>query len=451
MAETSSSNVDGSTQTSRLVPLHILWPFILLASCFMWWGIANNMTDPLVKAFRGIFKDLSNFQSSLIQFAFYGAYFSLAIPGAIIARKFSYKIGVLVGLGLYCLGCFLLFPASLIQQFVPFLIAYYVLASGLSILETNANPYLLSLGPEKTSTQRLNLAQSFNPVGSIIGTLLCQLLILARLEELKESTVGATVEQMGEIQSQQLSIVITPYLIVGGVLIAVWLLIALKKMPYVRESDKNLHFIETFGRLFRNANYLFAVIAQFFYVGAQLCVWTFTVYYIPAQLGIKDSDALKYHTAALVLFGVCRFICTALMSVIKPHNLLAALSVLGGILTCIVIFVGGKIGVYSLVGISGCMSLMFPTIFGLGSRGLGRDRKIAGSGLIMAILGAAILVPLQAFIIDKVNVNPHGTDPTALSISASYSIPLICFIVVAAYGIFAGKVKIKESTEAEAY
>jgi FHS family L-fucose permease-like MFS transporter len=417
----------------------------------MWWGIANNMTDPLVKAFTGIFKDLSTFRSSLIQFAFYGAYFSLAIPGAIIARKFSYKIGILIGLGLYCVGCFLLFPASLIQQFVPFLVAFYVLASGLSILETNANPYILSLGPERTSTQRLNLAQSFNPVGSVIGTLLCQMLILARLEALKGGMTGnETTEQLADIQSQQLSIVITPYLIVASVLVVVWLLIAIRKMPYVREPDKNVHFIATFGRLFRNPNYLFAVIAQFFYVGAQLCVWTYTVYYIPAQLGIKDSDALKYHTVALVLFGVSRFVCTALMTFIKPHNLLAALSTLGGILTCIVIFVGGGIGVYSLVGISACMSLMFPTIFGLGSRGLGRDRKIGGSGLIMAILGAAVLVPVQGYIIDAVNVNPENVDPTALSISASYAVPLVCFIVIAAYGIFAGRVRITESAEAEA-
>jgi FHS family L-fucose permease-like MFS transporter len=417
----------------------------------MWWGIANNMTDPLVKAFTGIFKDLSTFRSSLIQFAFYGAYFSLAIPGAIIARRFSYKIGILIGLGLYCVGCFLLFPASLIQQFVPFLVAFYVLASGLSILETNANPYILSLGPERTSTQRLNLAQSFNPVGSVIGTLLCQMLILARLEALKGGMTGnETTEKLSDIQSQQLFIVITPYLIVGSVLVIVWLLIAFRKMPYVREPDKNVHFIATFGRLFRNPNYLFAVIAQFFYVGAQLCVWTYTVYYIPSQLGIKDSDALKYHTVALILFGVSRFICTALMTFIKPHNLLAALSILGGILTCVVIFVGGRIGVYSLVGISGCMSLMFPTIFGLGSRGLGRDRKIAGSGLIMAILGAAVLVPVQGYIIDAVNVNPENVDPTALSISASYSVPLVCFIVIAVYGTFAGRVRIAESAEAEA-
>ena len=450
MVNNNSSNSDNPSKPN-LLPHGDIYPFILLASCFMWWGIANNMTDPLVKAFTGIFKDMSNLKSSLIQFAFYGAYFSLAIPGAIIARKFSYKVGVLFGLGLYCLGCFLLFPASQVQQFFMFLIAFYVLASGLSILETAANPYILSLGPEKTATQRLNLAQSFNPLGSVIGTLLCQLLILARLEELnKKIDTSAAAEKVSEIQSQQLFIVITPYLIVGSVLIAVWLLIAFKRMPLVREPDKNVHFIATFGRLFRNPNYVFSVIAQFFYVGAQLCVWTFTVYYIPAQLGIKDSDALKYHTVALILFGVSRFICTALMTIIKPHNLLAAMSTLGGILSCLVIFVGGKIGVYSLVGISGCMSLMFPTIFGLGSRGLGRDRKIGGSGLIMAILGAAVLVPVQALIIDMVNDNPPNAAPTALSISSSYAIPLFCFIVIAVYGIFAGRVKITESAEAEA-
>ena len=452
MTETPSSGVDASKPTTKLIPYHILWPFILLSSCFMWWGIANNMTDPLVKAFTGIFKDLSTFKSSLIQFAFYGAYFCLAIPGAIISRRFSYKIGVLVGLGLYCAGCFLLVPASLIQQFLPFLVAFYVLASGLSILETAANPYILSLGPESTSTQRLNLAQSFNPLGSVIGNLLCRFLILARLEALRQSITGnESAERMSEIQSQQLFIVITPYLIVGSILVVIWMMIAFRKMPYVREPDKNVHIIATFGRLFKNANYLFAVIAQFFYVGAQLCVWTFTVYYIPAQLGIKDSEALRYHTVALVLFGVSRFICTALMTVIKPHNLLAAMAALGGVLSCVVIFVGGKIGVYSLVAISGCMSLMFPTIFGLGSRGLGQDRKIAGSGLIMAILGAAVLVPVQAFIIDKVNVNPPDVDPTAVSISASYAVPLVCFIVIAAYGVYAGMAKIKESSEAEAY
>jgi FHS family L-fucose permease-like MFS transporter len=417
----------------KLLPHGDLLPFVLLSSCFAWWGIANNMTDPLVRAFTGIFSDLSNFQSSLIQFAFYGAYFGLAIPGSIIARKFGYKKGVLIGLGMYVVGCFLFYPASLMLQFVPFLIAFYVLAGGLSILETNANPYVLALGPEETATQRLNLAQSFNPVGSVIGTLLCQILILAKLEALKEKTADAAAEQVQALQSQQLSIVIVPYLIIGGILVAIWLLIAFTKMPFVKESDTNVHFVPTIKRLMKNPNYVFAVIAQFFYVGAQISVWTYTVYYIPEQLGISPSEALKYyHTPALIIFGISRFVATALMTKVQPHNLLKVMAILGAVFTAVVILAGGQIGAIALVGISACMSLMFPTIFGLGSRGLGEDTKIGGSGLIMAILGGALLTPLQGWMIDVSNV------------SVSYVIPLICFVVIAVYAVFAGKVRLPD-------
>lgn len=427
----SASSASGTSHKPKLLPPGDIFPFVLLASCFAWWGIANNMTDPLVRAFTGIFEDLSNFQSSLIQFAFYGAYFGLAIPGSIIARKFGYKSGVLIGLGLYVIGCFLFYPASLIQQFIPFLIAFYVLAGGLSILETNANPYVLVLGPEETATQRLNLAQSFNPVGSVIGTLLCQILILAKLEALKAQSADATAEQLQTLQSQQLAIVITPYLIVGGVLVLIWLLIAMTKMPYVVESDKNVHFAATVKRLLKNPNYVFAVVAQFFYVGAQISVWTYTVYYIPDQLGLSGSEALKYyHTPALIIFGVFRFISTAVMSRVAPHHVLKFMAFAGVVCSAIVIGVGGKLGAFALVGISACMSLMFPTIFGLGSRGLGEDTKIGGSGLIMAILGGAILTPIQGYIIDIANV------------SISYIVPFVCFVVIAAYAIFAGKVKL---------
>jgi MFS transporter, FHS family, L-fucose permease len=412
----------------KLLPSGSLFPFVLLASCFAWWGLANNMTDPLVQAFTGIFEGLTTFQSSLIQFAFYGAYFALAIPGSVIARKYGYKVGVLTGLGIYTLGCFLFFPAAMMQQFVPFLIAFYVLAAGLSILETNANPYVLSLGPEETATQRLNLAQSFNPVGSIVGTLLAQILILAKLEELNVSTSGASEGTSGFLMTEQLTIVIAPYLIIGVILIVVWLLIAFTKMPHVKESDTNVHLSATFKRLFRNPNYVFAVVAQFFYVGAQICVWTFTVFYVPDQLGLSGSDTLKYfHLPALIIFGLFRFISTAVMSRVAPEKLLTIMAVAGAILSVVVITVGGMPGSIALVAISACMSLMFPTIFGLGSRGLGDDTKIGGSGLIMAILGGALLTPLQGFLID------------VSSVSISYVIPLVCFVVIAAYAVYAGK------------
>lgn len=416
----------GRSEKAKLLPAGDIIPFVLLASCFMWWGIANNMTDPLVQAFTGIFEGLSTFQSSLIQFAFYGAYCLLAIPGAVIARKFGYKRGVLTGLGLYIVGCFLFIPAAQMQAFFPFLAAFYVLAGGLSILETNANPYVLVLGPEETATQRLNLAQSFNPVGAIIGTLLAQILILAKLEAIE---TGATA--VDDVQTAQLTIVVTPYLIVGGILLAVWLLIALTKMPYVVEQDRNVHFVPTVKRLMKIPNYLLAVVAQFFYVGAQITVWTYTVYYVPDQLGITPSETLQlFHLPALILFGIFRFISTALMSRIAPHRVLAFMAFTGVLLCAVMVWVGGIVGCYALVGVSACMSLMFPTIFGLGSRGLGEDTKIGGSGLIMAILGGAIITPMQGALVD------------VTSVSLSYIVPLICFAVIAAYALYAGKAKL---------
>jgi len=412
-------------------------PFVLLSSCFMWWGIANNMTDPLVKVFREIFGELSTFKSALIQFAFYGGYFCLAIPGAIIARKYSYKIGVLTGLGIYATGCFLLYPASLSCEFYSFLIAFWVLAAGLSILETSANPYVFSLGSEESGTQRLNFAQSFNPVGSVIGNILCQFLIIANLEQYR---AGEKIAQ--EHQQDALSIVIFPYLVVACVLLIVWFMILFTKMPHVSEPDKRVHFTQTFGRLLRNKNYVFAVIAQFFYVGVQITVWTYTMFYIPKELGIKDAEALRYQTVALVLFGLSRFIATWLMTYIKEYRLLLYAAILACILTLNAVFVGGKVGVYSLVGISACMSLMFPTIFGLGSRGLGVDRKMGGSGLIMAILGGAIITPLQGRIIDIVPevINIGSLDVN--NIQVSYLVPLVCFIVIGAYAVFSGKVEV---------
>ena len=427
--------ISNKAQKGKLLPAGTIFPFVLLASCFAWWGIANNMTDPLVQAFTGIFEGLTTFQSSMIQFAFYGAYFALAIPGSIIARKFGYKTGVLVGLGIYTIGCFLFFPAAMLQQFIPFLIAFYVLAAGLSILETNANPYVLSIGPEDTATQRLNLAQSFNPVGSVIGTLLAQILILAKLENLAAINQEAPEQQAGFLMSQQLTIVITPYLIIGVILIVVWVLIAKTKMPYVKETDRNVNFSATFRRLVRNQNYVFAVVAQFFYVGAQISVWTFTVFYVPDQLGITGSEALRnFHLPALILFGAFRFISTALMGRIPPYTLLLIMAIAGVVFTLIVITVGGLAGSIALVAISACMSLMFPTIFGLGSRGLGEDTKIGGSGLIMAILGGALLTPLQGYLID------------ISTVSISYIVPLVCFVVIAAYAMFASKVELPDRT-----
>ncbi|MBN2164805.1 MAG: L-fucose:H+ symporter permease [Marinilabiliaceae bacterium] len=402
---------------------HIL-AFVLLASCFMWWGIANNLTDPLVRVFKAVFGELSTFQASLIQFAFYFGYFCMAIPGAAIARKFSYKTGVLVGLGVYALGCFMLYPATLLQEFILFCLSYYVLASGLGILETNANPYILVLGPKETATRRLNFAQSFNPIGAVTGIVLCQILIMARMPLDGDGNISIAPDQINEA----LNIVIFPYLSIAAILVVVWLLIAFTKMPKVTDSHEQIHIFKTFGQLFKRKNYAYAVIAQFFYVGAQISVWTYTNFYIPEHLHVTPEVALQYHTGALTLFMFSRWIFTALMKKFNDHSLLLTAAIMASLLSLSVVFIGGVIGVYSLIGISGFMSLMFPTIFGMGSEGLNdAETKVGASGLIMAILGGALLTPLQGALIDMIGVD------------LSYLLPLICFVVIGAYAFYRSK------------
>jgi len=401
-----------------LLPAGARWAFILLASCFLWWGIANNLTDPLVKVFKEIFV-MSTFQASLIQFAFYFGYFCMALPGAMIARKFSYKTGVLLGLGGYAAGCFLLYPAMLQESFLFFCFAFYVLACGLGVLETNANPYVLALGTEKSATRRLNFAQSFNPVGSVIGILMCQMLIMARLPKADDGSLSIAKDQA----SESLNTVILPYLSVAAVLVLAWLLILMTKMPHAAEHDKNLHFFSTFSRLARNGNYVFSVFAQFCYVGTQISVWTYTNFYIPDQIGVTQEVALQYHTGALILFGCMRWVFTGLMRYFRGSTLLVAAAALGAIALSCVVFVGGMAGVVALVSVSGFMSLMFPTIFGLGCSDLGEDTKLGASGLIMAIVGGALLTPLQGAMVD------------AYGVSYSYLLPLTCFVVIGLFGL----------------
>jgi len=423
---------EGDKQKHKLLPAGVIFPFLLLSSCFMWWGIANNITDPLVRVFKAVFRELSTFEASLIQFAFYGGYFCMALPGAIIARKYSYRTGVLVGLGLYAVGCFLLYPSTLAQQFVFFCISYYVLACGLGILETNANPYILAIGPESTATMRLNFAQSFNPIGSVIGILLCQILIMARMPT--NASGDIVIPPGGEAEA--LNTVIFPYLSVAACLVVVWILIAVTKMPRMSEHDHKAHVGETIKRLLKNGNYTFSVVAQFFYVGAQITVWTYTNFYIPEHIkGIKPDDVLKFHTAALVLFGASRWVFTWLMKTIKASTLLLVASIAAGILSLIVVFVGGMVGVISLIGISVFMSLMFPTIFGLGCQGLGEDTKLGASGLIMAILGGALITPLQGAMIDWM-----GGD-------LSYLLPLVCFVVIGGYSFMSARIEKSHLTD----
>ncbi|RLE04022.1 MAG: L-fucose:H+ symporter permease [Candidatus Aminicenantes bacterium] len=432
MAEKIFLSKNNRQKSGSIVPRSILWPFILLTSCFAWWGLANNMTDTLLAAFKRIMS-MSDFQTSWIQIAFYGSYFCLALPAAIFITRFTFKAGVLLGLGLFIGGALLFCPASKSMNYFHFLAALYILAGGLSILETSANPYVIAMGPEESGTRRLNLAQSFNPVGSVIGIFLSKYFILSHLHSATpEERAAMSPEMLRQIQSQELAAVMGPYVAVAFVLIIIWILIAVNKnMPRASDAGSPLHLRGSLVRLFRRRHYVWGVIAQFFYVGAQIGVWSFTIRYVMKELQLNEAAASTYYLASLILFGVARFICTALMKFITPENLLAGLGLLAMGLTLIVIFAGGYGGVLALVAVSGCMSLMFPTIFGLAVRGLGGETKIGGSGLIMAILGGAVFPALQGGVSDLLH-----------SINLAYFVPLICFVVVTYYGLFACRQKV---------
>ena len=410
-----------------------LFGFVLVTSMFFMWGLANNMTDTLLAAFKKIMS-MSDFQTSWIQIAFYGSYFCLAIPAAALIQRFSYKTGILVGLGMFIGGALLFYPASQTMVYGHFLTALFILAGGLSVLETTANPYILAMGSEETSIRRLNLAQSFNPIGSISGVLLSKYVILDNLN-IADATQRASMSQaeLNAMQQAELSAVTNAYVGVAFLLLIIWLMIKFNEMPKVNEDHK-VHLITTFKKLFGMSNYRNGVIAQFFYVGAQIGVWSFTIRYVMLELKMDESEAANLYLASLILFTVSRFIFTALLNRFGAGTLLMISSGLAVICTILVMFGEGWYGVVALVIISGCMSLMFPTIFGLASIGTGSDQKIAGSGLIMAILGGAVLTAIQGQVSDLSG-----------SIKISYVVPMICFLIVLFYGFSQRKIKIKSS------
>lgn len=412
-----------------------LVPFILITACFALWGFANDITNPMVKAFSKIFRT-SVTDGALVQVAFYGGYFAMALPAAMFIRKFSYKAGILLGLALYAFGALLFYPAKMTGAYYPFLLAYFILTCGLSFLETSANPYILSMGPEETATRRLNLAQSFNPMGSLLGMYVAMTFIQARLNPLDTAERKALTDaECAAVRDSDLSILIGPYLLIGLVIFAMFLLIRFTKMPTSHDQSHTINLVPTLKRIFSIPRYREGVVAQFFYIGVQIMCWTFIIQYgtrlfMSQGMDEKAAEVLsqKYNILAMVIFCFSRFICTFLLRYLNPGKLLLILAVAGGAFTVGTILFRNILGMYCLVATSGCMSLMFPTIYGIALEGLGDDAKFGAAGLIMAILGGSVLPPLQAAIIDR------GELFGMPAVNLSFVLPLICFAVVALYG-----------------
>lgn len=463
-------------ENHRIIPKGILLPFILLTSLFFAWAVPNNLTDTMLAAFKRIMS-LTDSKTAWIQVACYlFGYGCFAIPAALFIKRYTYKSGVMLGIGMYALGTFLFYPAMLMSgvnidiSFMMFLLAIVVLFAGLSILETATNSYVCAIGPEQTATQRLNFAQSFNPFGAITGVVVSQVFILSQLNTLSAAERAALPpEQLTLIQTRELNAVTMTYMTIGLIMVGLLLAIYFTRMPALKEDDKRLDLGGTFRRLLKNRNYVWAVMAQFFYVGAQIAVWSFIIRYVMqqlqldaavAQLGENASsadivsklrgmeplaagfynlsewvglDALlprtaeqaaaTYYIISLVLFVLARFACTGLMRFFKPRHLLSALALLAVVCCLVTIYGQGAIGVYALIGITGCMSLMFPTIYGLGIAGLGEDTKMGGAGMVMAIAGAAVLTQIQGIVSDQVG-----------SIELAYWVPAVAFMVVGYYG-----------------
>lgn len=419
---------------SKLVENKYLVTFILITSLFALWGFANDITNPMVAAFQTVM-ELSTFEASWIQFAFYGGYATMAVPAALFIRRYSYKSGILLGLGLYAVGAFLFIPAAYMQNFIFFCLSLYILTFGLAFLETTANPFILSLGSKETSTRRLNLAQAFNPMGSLLGMAVASMIVLPSLKcDVRDANGDIIFGSLSEaakadIRLHDLAVIRDPYVMLGLVVLVIFIVIALKKMPKTSSADKQDKASATLGRLWRNSIYREGVVAQMFYVAAQIMVWTFIIQYAD-NLGINKATAQNYNIVAMSMFLCSRFITTFLMKYVNSRVLLAVFGV--GAMLCslgTILFVG-MAGLYCLVAISFFMSLMFPTIYGIALENVeSKDTSLGAAFLVMAIVGGAVMPPLQGLIIDEGVIAGHP------AVNVSFVLPLICFLIVTIYGL----------------
>ena len=432
-------------QKKPLVPRKYLFTFILVTSLFALWGFANDITNPMVAAFQTVM-ELSAAKASMIQFAFYGGYATMAIPAALFIRRYSYKKGILLGLALYAIGAFLFIPAAAYQEFTFFCLSLYILTFGLAFLETTANPFILSLGDKETSTRRLNLAQAFNPMGSLCGMAVASLIVLPQLISDRRDAAGQILfyglseAEKADIRLHDLAIIRNPYVAIGLVVLCVFIVIALTKMPKTESEEQkalgHTHTTrQTLSNLWQNVVYREGVLTQMFYVAAQIMTWTFIIQYAD-HLGINKATAQMYNIAAMSLFLCSRFISTFLMKYVNGRVLLAIFGCGAALCTLGAICIVGMAGLYCLVGVSFFMSLMFPTIYGIALEEVdSQDTTLGAAFLVMAIVGGALMPPLQGLIIDQGEVMGHP------AVNFSFVLPLICFLLIIAYGYRANKRK----------
>lgn len=423
---------------SKLVEKKYLIPFVLTTSLFALWGFANDITNPMVAAFQTLM-ELSASKASMVQFAFYGGYATMAVPAALFIRKYSYKSGILLGLALYAIGAFLFIPAANYQEFSFFCVSLYILTFGLAFLETTANPFILSLGSKDTSTRRLNLAQAFNPMGSLSGMAVASFIVLPNLISDKRDEAGNIIystlsaAEKADIRLQDLATIRNPYVAIGLVVVAVFIIFAITKMPNTAKTEKENTATESLGNLIHNKVYREGVIAQMAYVAAQIMVWTFIIQYAD-NLGINKATAQKYNICAMVMFLCARFISTFLMKYVNGRVLLSIFGIGASLCTLGTILIVGMPGLWCLVGISFFMSLMFPTIYGIALENVNAEDSTLGAAfLVMAIVGGALMPPLQGAIIDLGTVMNHP------AVNFSFILPLICFLLIVVYGYRANR------------
>jgi len=438
-----------SQSTKPLVSKNLLLPFVLITSLFALWGIANDLTNPMVSAFKKVMPELTNVQASLVQFAFYFGYFVMALPAALFIRKYSYKAGIIVGLLLYATGAFLFYPAAAYEEYTYFLISLYIITSGLAFLETTSNPLVLALGDSATATRRLNLAQAFNPIGSLLGMGVAQFVVLGSLRS-DDYTATAyellPATEQAAIRTNDLGIISVPYIALGVLVVLIMLIIFFTKIPIVTEDDK-MPLGDSFRKLFANKIYLHGVLAQAFYVGAQIMCWTYIFQYVD-YLNSTRSEEMQLTATYFNIIAMCSFLGgrwagTLLMKNRSPARMLMFFGMGGVVCSLGAILLPGIAGLWSLVGISVFMSIMFPTIYGIALNGMGDEAKIGSAGLVMAIVGGALMPVLQGSMLDMggpgfADIQIFGFIP---EVKFSFILPTVCLAVVAYYGYRCSKIK----------